>query len=49
GMIAQNASGHLRCVLRDHPARAEAVLSRPNPFILCNRYLEEMGSRPIAW
>lgn len=47
--IDENASGRLRCVLRDHPAHAEAVLSRPNPFILCNRYLEEMGSRPIAW
>lgn len=47
--IDESVSGHLRCVLRDHPARAEAVLSRPNPFILCNDYLEEMGSRPIAW
>lgn len=47
--IDETASGHLRCVLRDHPARAEAVLSRPNPFILCNDYLEEMGSCPIAW
>lgn len=47
--VDESASGHLRCVLRDHPARAEAVLSKPNPFILCNDYLEEMGSRPIAW
>lgn len=47
--IDESACGHLRCILRDHPAHAEAVLTKPNPFILCNDYLEEMGSRPIAW
>ncbi|PSJ57160.1 uracil-DNA glycosylase [Mesorhizobium soli] len=47
--IDESADGHLRCILRDHPARADAVLSRPNPFILCNDYLEAMGVEPIAW
>jgi len=47
--IDESAGGQLRCILRDHPARAEAVLSRPNPFILCNTYLDEMGLPPIAW
>jgi uracil-DNA glycosylase len=41
--------GQVGCILRDHPAFAEAVLTRPNPFILCNSYLETMGARPIAW
>lgn len=47
--IDETVGGHLRCVLRDHPAFADSVLSRPNPFILCNDFLEEMGSTPIAW
>lgn len=37
-------AGNLRCVLRDHPAFADNVLSRPNPFILCNNFRKEMGS-----
>lgn len=47
--IDETVGGNLRCVLRDHPARADEVLSRPNPFILCNDFLEEMGAQPIAW
>lgn len=47
--IGEAASGHLRCVLREHPASADAVLRRPNPFILCNNHLEEMGARPVSW
>ncbi|MFC7066723.1 uracil-DNA glycosylase [Brucella rhizosphaerae] len=47
--IDETVGGHLRCVLRDHPARADEVLARPNPFILCNDFLEEMGAQPIAW
>lgn len=37
------------CILRDHPARADAVLALENPFLLCNRHLETMGAKPIAW
>ncbi len=47
--IDETVGGNLRCVLRDHPARADEVLARPNPFILCNDFLEEMGAQPIAW
>ncbi|MET3650230.1 uracil-DNA glycosylase [Phyllobacterium ifriqiyense] len=47
--IDESANGNLRCILREHPAYADAVLSRPNPFILCNDSLKEMGARPIAW
>jgi uracil-DNA glycosylase len=39
----------MAAVLRDHPARADAVLARDNPFLVCNRYLEAMGTKPIAW
>jgi uracil-DNA glycosylase len=47
--LGEGMSGSVGCVIRDHPAFAEAVLSRPNPFILCNSYLERMGAKPIAW
>jgi len=47
--IDEAAGGHVRCILRDHPARADDVLRRPNPLVLCNEFLEEMGARPIAW
>jgi uracil-DNA glycosylase len=47
--VADGVAGQTCCILREHPAYAEAVLSRPNPFILCNTYLETMGARPIAW
>lgn len=47
--IAEGANGDVGCILREHPAFAEAVLSRPNPFLLCNEYLETMGAKPIAW
>jgi uracil-DNA glycosylase len=39
----------LRCILRDHPARADVVLALDNPFLLCNKHLEAMGAKPIAW
>lgn len=39
----------MAAVLRDHPARADAVLALENPFLICNRHLEAMGARPIAW
>lgn len=33
------------CILREHPARAAAVLALPNPFVEANRRLTE----PVAW
>ncbi len=47
--IREGRNGSVAAILRDHPARADAVLERPNPFILCNDFLEDMGSNPIAW
>lgn len=37
------------CVLRQHPAFAEQVLGRDNPFVLCNSHLAAMGAAPVAW
>ncbi|MBN9072040.1 MAG: uracil-DNA glycosylase [Rhizobiales bacterium] len=36
-------------ILRDHPAFAERVLGRENPFLLCNSHLGAMGAQPVAW
>ncbi|UVC09873.1 uracil-DNA glycosylase [Rhizobium sp. TH2] len=47
--IRDGQAGRLACVLRDHPARAEAVLAMPNPFVLCNNHLAAMGAAPIGW
>lgn len=38
-----------KIIRRPHPADAEALLSLENPFLACNRLLEAMGERPIAW
>lgn len=47
--LGEGVDGQTACILREHPAYAEAVLSRPNPFLLCNSYLETMGAKPVAW
>jgi len=47
--INEGVHGHLCCVLREHPAQADAVLARANPFVLCNDFLKEMGMRPVSW
>ncbi|BCH31657.1 hypothetical protein MesoLjLc_35870 [Mesorhizobium sp. L-8-10] len=39
----------MAAVLREHPARADAVLSLENPFLVSNRHLEAMGAEPVAW
>ncbi len=36
-------------IVRKHPAEADDVLARDNPFEECNRHLEAMGAQPIAW
>ena len=38
-----------RVILRPHPAAADDLLARENPFTLCNRHLEAMGGVPIDW
>jgi len=47
--VKEGSDGHLHCILREHPAQADAVLARPNPFVLCNDYLKKMGVHPIKW
>ena len=41
--------GTIGCILREHPARGDAVLALENPFLVANRMLAAMGSAPIAW
>lgn len=47
--IAQGLHGKVACILREHPAFADAVLDLPNPFALCNAHLAEMARDPISW
>lgn len=47
--IAEGHTGNTACILRQHPAEADAVLARSNPFLLCNDFLEAMGATPIKW
>ena len=47
--ISEGRQGNVALVQREHPAFADKVLGKPNPFILCNSYLEAMGTAPIAW
>ncbi len=47
--IGEGRNGHLALILRDHPAYADSVLGKPNPFTICNSYLAAMGARSIAW
>jgi uracil-DNA glycosylase len=39
----------LATIQRAHPAAADAVLALENPFLACNRFLQRMGARPVAW
>lgn len=47
--VHEGPSGKVMCILRRHPAEADAVLRLANPFRLCNEHLEAMGASPIAW
>jgi len=47
--INEGSHGHVTCILREHPAQADAVLARPNPFVLCNEFLKHVGARPVSW
>lgn len=42
-------AGMTACVVREHPARGDAVLALENPFVLCNRWLAQMGASPVSW
>jgi uracil-DNA glycosylase len=47
--IAEGIHGPVACILREHPARAEAVLALENPFVACNEALAALGAAPIRW
>ena len=47
--IGEGARGAVGCILREHPARGDAVLALENPFLLANRMLAAMGGAAIAW
>jgi uracil-DNA glycosylase len=47
--VAEGINGTIAAIVRPHPAFAEALFAQPNPFMLCNQYLETMGAAPIAW
>lgn len=47
--ITEGIHGTNAAVLREHPARAEAVLALENPFLACNTALAALGAAPIAW
>ena len=42
-------TGRPGVILRPHPAAAEDLLARTNPFTLCNRHLEAAGGKPVVW
>jgi len=47
--IVEGAEGTIGCILREHPARGDAMLALDNPFLLANRMLSAMGAEPISW
>lgn len=49
GITERADQGSVACILREHPARAEAVLALENPFVACNRALAAMGAVPVSW
>ncbi len=36
-------------IKQPHPAFADKFLACPNPFIACNAFLQQAGSRPVDW
>ncbi len=49
GITEADARPNVACILREHPARADAVLALENPFVACNRALVAMGAEPVSW
>ena len=41
--------GRIACILREHPARGDAVLGLENPFVLANTHLARHGLAPVDW
>ncbi len=49
GITEDAAQTNVAGILREHPARAEAVLALENPFVACNRALAATGAVPVSW
>ncbi|NQW08977.1 MAG: uracil-DNA glycosylase [Alphaproteobacteria bacterium] len=49
GLTESRAPAGQHVILRAHPAAAEQVLGRENPFVLCNRFLQTAGAMPVDW
>jgi uracil-DNA glycosylase len=47
--IGEGVGGAVGCILREHPARGDAVLTPENPFLVANRMLAARGGSPVAW
>ena len=47
GRSVSDAEGAV--IIRPHPAAADEILQRRNPFLLCNQRLRAMGGRPVDW
>lgn len=47
--VKEGRRDNVACILRDHPADADAVLALANPFALCNAHLAEMGGAAMNW
>jgi len=43
------SSDLLHVILSAHPASADEVLGRDNPYVLCNQHLKTMGAQPVDW
>jgi uracil-DNA glycosylase len=49
GVLEAASWPNVAAVIREHPARAEAVLALENPFLACSRLLSAMGAKPVSW
>ena len=49
GLCAGETDAAANVILRPHPAAADEILSQENPFTLCNRRLQAMGTPPVDW
>ena len=49
GITEAKAPPGVACIIREHPAFAQKVLERENPFLACNRALVALGTEPVSW
>jgi uracil-DNA glycosylase len=47
--IAPGDSHAVACILREHPAKGDAVLALENPFLLANSHLARFGAQGVDW